>query len=125
MTSPIPRRFGHDGQTPASWADGEKGWSGYLTPQDTPTVFNPESRRIWTANARVVGGEALQKLGFGAYAHGARAGQIRDALLAKPRFGEQDLLAIALDDRGRVLERGGTSFCSVSAVGRISPVTPI
>jgi len=105
VTSAVPRRFGHDGRTPASWADGDKGWSGFLTPEETPTVFNPESRRIWTANARVVGGEALQKLGFGGYTHGARAGQIRDALLAKPRFGEQDLLAIALDDRGLVLER--------------------
>ncbi len=105
VTSAIPRRFGHDGRTPASWANGDKGWSGYLTPEETPTVFNPENRRIWTANARVVGGEALQKLGFGGYAHGARASQIRDALLAKPHFDEQDLLAIALDDRGRILER--------------------
>lgn len=105
VTSPIPRRFGHDGRTPASWADGEKGWSGYLSTQDTPTVLNPESGRVWSANARVVGGEALQKLGFGGYAHGARAGQIRDALLAKPRFDEQDLLAVALDDRGGVLNR--------------------
>ncbi len=105
VTSALPRRFGHDGRTPASWADGDKGWSGYLTPEETPTVINPENRRIWTANARVVGGEALQKLGQDGYAHGARAGQIRDALLAKPHFDEQDLLAIALDDRGGVLQR--------------------
>ena len=105
VTSAIPRRFGHDGRTPASWADGDKGWSGYLTPEETPTVFNPQNQRIWTANARVVGGEALQKLGFGGYAHGARAGQIRDALLAKARFDESDLLAIALDDRGGILDR--------------------
>ena len=105
VTSVVPRRFGHGGRTPASWANGDKGWSGYLTPEETPTVFNPDNQRIWTANARVVGGEGLQKLGFGGYVHGARASQIRDALLAKPQFGEEDLLAIALDDRGRVLER--------------------
>ncbi len=105
VTSAVPRRFGHDGRSPASWADGDKGWSGYLTPEETPAVLNPENRRIWTANARVVGGEALQKLGQGGYAHGARAGQIRDALAAKSRFDEQDMLAIALDDRGGVLER--------------------
>ncbi|MFY9658881.1 MAG: penicillin acylase family protein [Methylocystis sp.] len=105
VTGAIPRRYGHDGRTPASWANGDKGWSGYLTSQETPSILNPQSQRIWTANARVVGGEALEKLGFGAYAHGARAGQIRDALLAKSRFEEQDLLAIALDDRGRVMDR--------------------
>ena len=105
VTGAIPRRFGHDGRTPTSWADGDKGWSGYLKPEETPTVFSPENQRIWSANARAVGGEALQKLGFGGYAHGARAGQIRDALLARSHFDEQELLAIALDDRGRVLER--------------------
>lgn len=105
VTSAIPHRFGHDGRTPASWAAGDKGWNGFLTPQETPTLFNPENQRIWTANARVVGGEALEKLGFGGYAHGARTKQIRDGLFAKPRFEEQDLLAIALDDRGLVLER--------------------
>jgi len=105
VTGAIPRRYGHDGRTPASWANGDKGWSGYLASKETPSVLNPQSQRIWTANARVVGGEALEKLGFGAYAHGARAGQIRDALSAKSRFEEQDLLSIALDDRGRVLDR--------------------
>ena len=105
VTGALPRRYGHDGRTPTSWADGDKGWSGYLAPQETPSVLNPQSQRIWTANARVVGGEALEKLGFGGYAHGARAGQIRDALSAKSRFEERDLLTIALDDRGGVLDR--------------------
>ena len=43
--------------------------------------LQPRGQRIWTANARVVGGEALSKLGFGAYDHGSRARQIRDASL--------------------------------------------
>ena len=68
-------------------------------------VYNPEGQRIWTANARVVGGEALNKLGFGAYDHGSRARQIRDRLFAQERFSERDLLAIQLDDRGLLLER--------------------
>ena len=105
VTTALPRRFGHDGRTPASWADGSKGWKGYLPPEEVPIVYNPESQRIWTANARVVGGEALSKLGIGAYAHGARARQIRDSLFARGWFAEQDLLAIQLDDRGLLLER--------------------
>jgi penicillin amidase len=105
VTSPLPRRFGHDGRLPASWADGAKGWSGYLGPEEVPVVYNPAAQRIWTANNRAVGGEALARLGFGAYAHGARARQIRDRLAAQERFSEADLLSIQLDDRGLLLER--------------------
>jgi penicillin G amidase len=105
VTSALPRRFGHDGQRPTSWADGQAGWNGYLGPGEVPVVFNPELQRIWTANARVIGGEALNKLGFGGYAHGARASQIRDGLFKVRTFSEANLLAIQLDDRGALLER--------------------
>ncbi|WP_262267757.1 penicillin acylase family protein [Microvirga yunnanensis] len=105
VTSAIPDRFGFDGRLPTSWADGTKGWNGYLAPEDVPVVYNPENRRIWTANSRVVGGEALAKIGSGAYAHGSRARQIRDKLFAKDLFDEQDMVAIQLDDRGVLLER--------------------
>ena len=119
VTSPLPRRFGHDGRLPASWADGTKGWRGYLAPDEVPAVYNPEARRIWTANSRVVGGEDLTKLGFGSYAHGARARQIRNSLAARERFTEADLLAIQLDDRGLVLERWqGLMLQALRADGR-------
>jgi penicillin amidase len=108
VTSALPRRFGHDGQKPSSWADGRAGWDGYLPSDEVPVVFNPERQRIWTANARVVGGESLAKLGFGGYAHGARAAQIRDGLFANDRFSESDLLAVQLDDRGTLLGRWQT-----------------
>jgi penicillin amidase len=105
VTTALPQRIGFDGRLPASWADGSKGWNGYLAPQDVPAVYNPENQRIWTANSRVIGAEALERLGFGAYAHGSRARQIRNQLLAKERFNERDMLAIQLDDRGVLLER--------------------
>ncbi len=105
VTGALPRRFGLDGRTPASWAAGDKGWNGYLSSEETPALYNPPAHRIWTANARIVGGEALARLGVGSYAHGARARQIRDSLLAASHFNEQDLLAIQLDDRGLLLER--------------------
>ena len=105
VTSAIPRRFGHDGHLPSAWADGTKGWNGYLSPDEVPFVLNPEGQRLWSANGRMVGGEALTKLGFGGYAHGARGRQIRDALFEREHFAERDMLAIQLDDRGLVLER--------------------
>lgn len=101
----IPRRVGFDGRLPTSWADGSRRWDGYLASEDYPRVVEPESGKIWTANARVVSGEMLAKLGDGPYDLGARAGQIRDDLLALDKAGEADMLRIQLDDRAAFLER--------------------
>lgn len=101
----VPRRVGiADSRAPSSWSDG-RGWDGWLSADEAPTVVNPEDGRIWTANSRVIGGEDFAKLGDGGYAHGARARQIRDALFAGSRFTEADMLAIQLDDRATVLDR--------------------
>jgi len=94
----VPKRFGFAGQDVVSFADGSKGWEGDLSPEETPFVYNPENARIWTANSRVVGGEAYAKLGDGGYDTGARAGRIRDLLFAKSKFTPRDFLSIQLDD---------------------------
>jgi penicillin amidase len=101
----IPRRYGFDGRLPTSWADGRHRWDGWLEPSEYPRVVNPDSGLIWTANARVVGGEMLARLGDGGYDLGARAGQIRDDLQSLDTAGEQDMLAIQGDDRAKFLER--------------------
>jgi penicillin amidase len=101
----IPRRFGHDGSVPTSWADGTRGWEGWLAPSDYPRVADPATGRIWTANARVVGGEKLGLVGVGGYDLGARQGQIRDDLLAIDKASESDMLRVQLDDRALFLTR--------------------
>jgi penicillin amidase len=101
----IPNRVGFDGRTPTSWADGTRGWDGWVAPEDYPQVVNPESQRLWTANSRVVGNDMLDVLGDGDYSLGARAMQIRDNLLALDQATEKDLLAIQLDNRALFLER--------------------
>ncbi|MEW6981602.1 penicillin acylase family protein [Colwelliaceae bacterium 6471] len=105
IMGPIPRKKGNIGDIPTSWANGENGWLDYLSPEEYPNIKNPEDHRLWTANARVVGGKMLDKLGNGGYALGARASQIRDDLFEKPSFSEQDLLTIALDDEALFLKR--------------------
>jgi penicillin amidase len=96
----IPRRTGWDGRTSVSWADGTHRWEGYVEAQSTPRVVDPEGGRLWTANNRVTSGEDLALVGDGGYALGARASQIRDDLRALPDGAtEEDLLAVALDDR--------------------------
>jgi penicillin amidase len=95
----LPRRYGWDGRTPASWADGTRGWDGWLDAATHPRLVDPPEGRLWTANNRVASGADLAALGDGGYALGARALQIRDGLRALDRPAEADLLALQLDDR--------------------------
>ncbi|MBI4886358.1 MAG: penicillin acylase family protein [Acidobacteria bacterium] len=104
----IPRRVGFDGRIPASWADGSKRWDGWLSDAEYPRIVDPKDGRVWTANARVVDGEMLARLGDGSYEIGSRARIIRDRLFARERFGAGDLLAIQLDTRAEFLSRWRT-----------------
>ena len=107
IIGPVPRRVGFDGLTPQSWADGTRRWDGYLAPEEVPVVRDPADGQLWTANNRVVGGEALARLGIGGYDEAARAGQIRDDLhaLAGRLAAPADGLAVQLDDESRFLAR--------------------
>ena len=100
----IPLRSEFDPQLPVDWSR-SGGWTGWLAPDQYPRILNPDSARIWTANARVVDREALAKIGDGGYDLGARAGQIRDGLFARDQFRPKDMLAIQLDDRALFLKR--------------------
>jgi len=100
----IPRRAGFVPQMPASWADPGVGWDGWLSPEEVPVVVDPANGQIWTANARVVGGDALAVLGDGGYWHGARGRQIRDDISELAAATPADLLAVQLDDRALFLE---------------------
>lgn len=98
----IPLRSG-DGESVSDSSDAME-WTGWLEPADYPRVVNPASGRIWTANTRVVDGEMLERIGFGGYALGARARQIRDRLQAGESFDERAFLAIQLDDEALFLQ---------------------
>ena len=100
----IPVCEGYDPMLPADWSEGGA-WTGWVEPDQYPSVINPESGRIWTANARVVDGEALTIIGDGGYDLGARARQIRDGLFAIDRFTPEDMLTVQLDDRAVFLNR--------------------
>jgi penicillin G amidase len=93
-------------------------WS---TTADHPRIVDPPLGRIWTANARVAADERqLQLIGgdvapLGAqYDLGARAGQIRDDLLAlQGNLTPADMLRIQLDDRAVFLARWRTLLLGV------------
>lgn len=101
----IPRRVGFDGRLSVSWADGTRGWDGWVDPAAYPRVVSPADGRIVTANNRLVEGEALALLGDGGYDPGARMRQIREGLLAIERATPSDMLRVQLDDRALFLAR--------------------
>jgi penicillin G amidase len=101
----IPKRVGFDGRVPVSWAFGDRRWDGFRAPEEIPVDFASNTGRLWTANQRVLGGEALAALGDGAYDRPARAAQLRDRLALLEKASPKDLLAILLDDRAVFLER--------------------
>lgn len=100
----IPVRGSADAQVPADWSNGG-GWSGWREPGEYPRIVNPQSGRLWTANARVADGDALAIIGDGGYDLAARARQIRDGLFARDVFAPSDMLALQLDDRAVFLGR--------------------
>lgn len=100
----IPKKTLFNAMVPADWSR-EHGWKGWLEGAAYPRVVNPESGRIWTANARVTDAEALRIIGDGGYDFGARARQIRDDLFAVDSFEPKDMLAIQYDDRALFLSR--------------------
>jgi penicillin amidase len=104
----IARRVGFDGRLPTSWADGTRGWSGWLNRDEYPRVVDPQSGRIWTANARVVDGDMLARIGDGNYEVGSRARIIRERLESQDRFTAADLLSIQLDTSAEFLTRWRT-----------------
>lgn len=99
----IPEKSSFNAMLPADWSD-KPGWTGWLEASRYPRVVNPESGRVWTANARVADGEALDIVGDGGYDLGARARQIRDGLFARETFEPADMLEIQYDDRALFLE---------------------
>ena len=101
----IPNRVGFDGRLSVSWADGWRGWNGWLDAGGLPALIDPPGDRIWTANARVVDGRMLERLGDGSYEVGARATMIRDRLRDSESFTPRDMLDIQLDTRALFLAR--------------------
>lgn len=99
----IPDRAGCDARLPLAWQDADRCWQGWLDPAKYPQVVNPQEQRLWSANARQVGGRDLARVGDGGYALGVRAYQIRDALRQLDQADEAALLALQLEDRSQLL----------------------
>ena len=102
----VPVRSNYDPNVPASWRNSDTGWTAWQSPDAYPRIVDPPSGRLWVANARPIDAPTwLQFAGSGNYDTGARAGQIRDGLLALPSATVSDMVALQLDDRALFLTR--------------------
>ena len=85
------------------------GFRGWLEASARPRVVDPQSGLLWSANARVIGGDAALAIGDDGMDRGARASQIRDDLRQERRpITPAMSLAVQLDDRALFLERWRT-----------------
>ncbi|AOJ36100.1 penicillin acylase family protein [Burkholderia metallica] len=78
---------------------GAGGWRALLAPREHPSIVNPASGQLWSANSRQLAGSGYGTIGDGGADLGARARQIRDDLTARREIDEAGAYAPALDDR--------------------------
>ncbi len=103
LSGRLPRREGIDPTRPSAWHRKNTGWAGWLPREESPRLLDPSQGFAWSANARVVGGEAFARIGDGSYAPAARARQIRARLESLRGATPANLLSIQLDDRADYL----------------------
>jgi penicillin amidase len=92
----VPIRNGFDGNVPLDGSSGKFEWAGYIPFEQMPSVFNPPSGMIATANQNPFQADFPYTVD-GSYADPYRVLQIRSLLCAKSKLGVQDMLAIQKD----------------------------
>ena len=116
LSGPIPSRSDiRPPRTPQDWSEGGA-WQGYLPKEEQPLVKLGSDGRVWTANNRIVGGAAMNRIGDFAFDHGGRAHQVRARLFEKDAFDESDMLAIQRDHEARFLTRWQELLVSVLGI---------
>lgn len=97
----IPRRVGMDGLFSESWADGSKGWNGYIPPDELPSIINPPSGFLVNANQRMLGAPYSTVIGHD-FSGGYRAWRIAERLKGLAKANERDMLNLQLDTETEV-----------------------
>ena len=93
----LPKRFGMTGLLSESWADGERGWRGYLSEEEVPSIVNPPSGFLVNTNNRMLGAaEFKPEIGHD-FSGGFRAWRVTEWLRERSNLAEGDMLALQLD----------------------------
>ena len=96
----IPKRFGNDGLTSRSWADGSVGWNGYVEPENLPRVIDPPEGILASANDRRLGKNYPHVIGH-QFVNGYRAYRITQQLTQMSKIGEWAMFNLQLDTESR------------------------
>jgi len=101
----IPVRNGNNADLPRLSTEQLLGFNGWVPPAAHPRLTDPVTGQIVTANARVVGGDALKIIGDGGYDRGARALQaVHDLKARGNQQTPKDMLAVQTDDTAVFLQ---------------------
>jgi penicillin G amidase len=92
----VPIRRGFDGDVPLDGSSGEFEWDGYIPFEQMPSIYNPPSGVIATANQNPFPPGFAYRTS-GSFADKYRIQQIRALLDAKPKLTIADMLAIQKD----------------------------
>jgi penicillin G amidase len=92
----MPIRNGFTGDVPLDGASGEQEWAGYVGFANLPSIYNPASGIVATANQNPFPADVTFGLS-GAFADRYRIDQILDRLRAKQKLSVDDMLAIQKD----------------------------
>jgi penicillin G amidase len=92
----VPIRVGGDGNLPASGADDAHEWTGYIPFDKLPTVYDPPSGIIATANSRVTP-DGYPYLISNEWVPPYRTERIYNLLRQDKKFASADMLAIQVD----------------------------
>lgn len=101
----IPKRQGFDGTTPVSYTEGDKKWTGLIIGDEFPSIMDPQSGYLWTANNRVIGKKSASWVNEEGYLNGIRAYQIGNRLKALPKATPKDMLDLQMDTEGLFFKR--------------------
>jgi penicillin amidase len=95
----IPKRRGLNGPFAEDWSDGGVGWDGYVARAETPTIVDPPSGFIVSANQRMVArNEFVYPLSHD-YTGGFRAWRIAERLREMDRTDIAESVALQIDTR--------------------------
>ena len=95
-TGAVPIRKNFDGNVPLDGTSGKFEWDGYIPFEQLPSVFNPPSGMIATANQNPFPKDYPYRID-GNFADSYRVRQIRALLSAKPKLTVDDMLATQKD----------------------------
>lgn len=102
-TGKIPIRRGFNGSVSVSWADGRSHWAGYVSPEALPSIVDPPSGFVVSANQRMLDTSYPYVVGH-SFANGYRAFRISQRLEAMTNIREQDLFDLQLDSTSHFYE---------------------